>query len=42
MAIDHSCGNIVLGDGSVQFWDSKQLATALQNQAMDTRLLAVP
>lgn len=41
-AIHHSCGNIAMADASVQFYDSKQLATAVQNQGLATNLLAIP
>jgi competence protein ComGC len=41
-AIHHSCGNVCLADGSVQPYVSKQLATAVQNQGVDTNLLAIP
>jgi competence protein ComGC len=41
-AIHHSCGNIGLADNSVQYFDSKQLVTAAQNQGMATNLLVIP
>jgi competence protein ComGC len=40
--LHHSCGNIGLADGSAQFWDSRQLATAVQYQGMATNRLAFP
>jgi type II secretory pathway pseudopilin PulG len=41
-ALHYPCGNVGLGDGSVQFWDVKQLAAGVQNQGMDTNLLVFP
>ena len=41
-AIHRSCGNIGLVDGSVQYYDSMQLATAVQNQGLATNLLVIP
>jgi type II secretory pathway pseudopilin PulG len=41
-AIHHSCGNIGFADGTVQFFDSKRLAAAAQNQGQPTNLLAIP
>jgi hypothetical protein len=41
-AIHHSCGYILLADGSVQFFDSSMLAAAVRNQGIATNKLAVP
>ena len=41
-AIHHSCGYILLADGSVQFFDSSTLAAAVRNQGIATNKLAVP
>jgi hypothetical protein len=41
-AIHHSWGNVGLADGSVQFYDSKRLAEAAQNQGVATNRLAIP
>jgi type II secretory pathway pseudopilin PulG len=41
-ALHHSCGNVGLADGSVQFCDSKRLAAAAQNQGQPTNVLAIP
>jgi type II secretory pathway pseudopilin PulG len=39
----HNCrGNVGLADGSVQFFDSKQLAAAARNQSCETSRLAIP
>jgi hypothetical protein len=36
------CGNIGLADGSVQFFDSSNLAVAVRNQGIGTNRLAIP
>jgi hypothetical protein len=40
--LHHPCGNIGLGDGSVQFFDANRLATAAQHQEEETNRLAIP
>jgi len=37
-----SCGNVGLGDGSVQWWDQKQLVAGVMNQGIATNRLALP
>jgi hypothetical protein len=41
-AIHRSCGNILLSDGSVQFFDSAQLKMAVQSQGIGTNRLLIP
>jgi len=41
-AIHDSCGNVGLGDGSVQMFDQKKLAVGVLNQAMETNRLVLP
>ena len=41
-AIHTSCGNVGLADGSVQAFDLKRLADAVQNQGAATNRLAIP
>jgi competence protein ComGC len=37
-----SCGNVGLGDGSVQWWDQKQLVAGVMNQGIATNRIALP
>jgi hypothetical protein len=41
-AIHGSCGNILMGDGSIQFVNSTQLTALVHNQGLVTNRLAIP